>query len=382
MVNMLRCSIILYIILLLSQCLLLLLVESDGLKLLVLANCILTLLLSGVPYLHHRQRELADRDHEASPAKREISWPVFQKIVEDMPIMFDAVDENGVVLFWNRECEKVTGYSSEEIVGNPHALELFYPDRLQRARNLAEFLQFNGSYRDWEVDLLCKDGTTRTISWSNTSREAPIPGWYTWGTGIDITEDRRAEQLLMELASRDELTGLLNRRKIMEILDTEIKRAADNKTALTLCLVDIDHFKKVNDVHGHSAGDTVLRYVADTIRRGIRKADRVGRYGGEEFCILLPHTSISEASLVLERIRQDIAAMTFPLDSSDELSLSISLGQVQYAPAIRSPRQLIDLADTALYRAKRSGRNRLCTAEADLPFSKLQEGADCSLSGV
>lgn len=371
MLKMFKCSIVFAIFLVLGcQSLLLLLPDGHWKTILTLATICFTLVLAGLLYLCSgcQERECLEQSKDSREVleEKEIPWSVFRKVVENMPIMFDAVEENGVVLFWNKECERITGYTSEEIVGNPNALELFYPDPVQRAKNVEEFLEFNGSYRDWEVDLLCKNGETRTLSWSNTSSAAPIPGWYTWGIGTDVTQRKKAEQRLTELATRDELTGLFNRRKIMEILEMEIDRAARYNDPLTLCLVDIDHFKQVNDVHGHNAGDIVLERMADAIKQGIRKTDSVGRYGGEEFCIVLPHTSIPESRLILERIRQTISSMTFMLDSGTGICLTISLGHAQYNPAIRETRQLINCADTALYQAKQSGRNRLCTQDQDL----------------
>ncbi|MBI9092067.1 MAG: GGDEF domain-containing protein [Desulfobacterium sp.] len=371
MLKVFRSSIAFVIVLILGcQSLLLLLPDGHWGPFLTLATICSTLVLAGLLYrcsgYQERERPEQSKGSRDVLEEKEIPWSVFRKVVENMPIMFDAVDENGVVLFWNKECERITGYTSEEIVGNPNALELFYPDPVQRAKNVEAFLEFNGSYRDWDVDLLCKNGETRTISWSNTSSTAPIPGWYTWGIGTDITKRKKAEQRLTEHATRDELTGLFNRRKIMAVLEMEMDRAARYSDPLTLCLVDIDNFKAVNDVHGHNAGDIVLERVADAIGKGIRKTDSVGRYGGEEFCIVLPHTSMSQSRLLLERIRQTISSMTFLLDSGIGISLTISLGQAQYDPSIKETRQLINSADTALYQAKQSGRNRLCTSDQDL----------------
>lgn len=352
------------------QSLLLCAPDGNGNALLSLATIGLSLILAGLFYLCFKYQALESRkpgnvcQHalEGAPALS----PVFKKVVQNMPVMFDAVDENGIVLFWNKECERVTGYTSDEIVGNPNALELFYPDPIQRAKNVEEFLKFNGSYRDWEVDLLCKNGETRSLSWSNTSANAPIPGWFTWGIGVDVTQRKKAEQRLTELATRDELTGLFNRRRILEILTREMDRAGRYNAPLTLCIVDIDHFKEVNDTHGHNAGDIVLTCLADTIRKNVRKTDSVGRYGGEEFCIVLPHTTTSQSQWILERIRETISSMPFMLETGTEIRLSISLGQVQYTPEIKEIRELINLADTALYRAKQSGRNRLCTSTPNL----------------
>lgn len=363
---MFKYSIVFVMLSILSCQSLLLLLGCNWLMLLNLATICLTLLLARLLYLWsvHREQERPEQGKVAQDCLEDniISWPVFREVVENMPIMFDAVDKNGVVLFWNKECERVTGYSSEEIVGKPNSLELFYPDPIQRAANLEEFLEFNGHYREWEVDLLCKNGETRTISWSNTSRNAPIPGWYSWGIGTDVTKQKKAEQRLTELAIRDELTGLFNRRKIIEILNKEIDRAARYNAPLVLCIVDIDHFKEVNDVYGHTAGDKVLKLISGVISKELRKVDSVGRYGGEEFCIILPHTTIFQSRTILERIRQSIESMTFSLGSGSEIRITISLGQALWHPDIRETHQLINMADAALYRAKESGRNRICTS--------------------
>lgn len=119
-----------------------------------------------------------------------------KQVLEAMPVMLDAFDEQGTILLWNRECERVTGYSAGEIVGNPRAMEMLYPDAAYRERQLAEWKARGHQYRDWEWKLKAKDGTERYVVWSNLSREQPIEGWAMWGTGIDITQRRQAEHRL------------------------------------------------------------------------------------------------------------------------------------------------------------------------------------------
>jgi PAS domain S-box-containing protein len=120
----------------------------------------------------------------------------FEKVVEEMPVMMDALDENGGIISWNKECERVTGYSADEIVGSPKALEMLYPDREYREKVLKELNEITGPIEEWEFELACKDGARKTIVWSNVSSEAPIPGWHTWAIGIDVTERRRMEEAL------------------------------------------------------------------------------------------------------------------------------------------------------------------------------------------
>ena len=117
-----------------------------------------------------------------------------KRIIENMPVLFDAFDEDGVALCWNKECERVTGYSADEIVGNPDSMELLVPDPTYRAWILEQLQELGHDYRDWELELRCKDGETRTIAWSNISRDHPVPGWWSWGVGVDVTERKRAEE--------------------------------------------------------------------------------------------------------------------------------------------------------------------------------------------
>ncbi|MDB5342565.1 MAG: domain S-box protein [Schlesneria sp.] len=121
-----------------------------------------------------------------------------RRILEGMPIMLDAFDEHGNLVAWNQECERVTGYTAAEMVGNSRAIELLYPDRPYRERMHSEWSQRGNNYYHWEWDLTCKDGSVRTISWSNIAAVLPIPGWARWGVGFDVTERKQAEAALLE----------------------------------------------------------------------------------------------------------------------------------------------------------------------------------------
>jgi PAS domain S-box-containing protein len=123
-------------------------------------------------------------------------------VLENMPIMVDAFDEQDNIVFWNRECERVTGYSAEEIAGNPGAMQLLYPNPAYLSDHLAEWERRGDDFRDWEWDVTARDGSTRTIAWSNISARFPVPGWKTWGIGVDVTARRQAEQTLRETEER------------------------------------------------------------------------------------------------------------------------------------------------------------------------------------
>ncbi len=114
-------------------------------------------------------------------------------VLESMPVMMDAFDENGNIIMWNSECERVTGYSASEIIGNPQALELLYPDPDYRSQMVVEWARLGNNFRNWEWQIGCKDGSSKTILWSNLSEQFPIPGWAGWGIGIDISDRKRVE---------------------------------------------------------------------------------------------------------------------------------------------------------------------------------------------
>ncbi|MBP8056021.1 MAG: tetratricopeptide repeat protein [Chloroflexi bacterium] len=138
----------------------------------------------------------------------QLSEERLRRIVQHMPIMIDALDNTGNIVFWNEECERVTGYSAAEIIGNPNAFTLIYPDPIYRQKMLQIWAEYGDEYRDWEWEMTCKDGTIRTIAWSNISNQFPVPGWAAWGIGVDVTERQKAE-LALRQTQKTESLGVL-----------------------------------------------------------------------------------------------------------------------------------------------------------------------------
>jgi diguanylate cyclase (GGDEF)-like protein len=169
-------------------------------------------------------------------------------------------------------------------------------------------------------------------------------------------------RLLSEVSSRDALTGLYNRWFVMEKIDSEINRALRHGSAMSLLMLDLDHFKRVNDTWGHSAGDHVLQSIGKLLRDSCRVYDVPGRYGGEEFCILLPETRVGNTSVVAERIRTRLESTEMSC-GDDTFVVTASIGiagmDAPEAAELLSPAALIDRADRALYSAKSRGRNRV-----------------------
>jgi PAS domain S-box-containing protein len=123
----------------------------------------------------------------------QVSEERLRSVIDNMAVMFDVLNENGMIVVWNKECERVTGYSAEEIVNNPHAVELLYPDKAYREKMFDEWAKRPEDFANWEWDITCKDGQVKTIAWSKVSNQAPIEGWPSWYTGVDVTERKQAE---------------------------------------------------------------------------------------------------------------------------------------------------------------------------------------------
>lgn len=178
-----------------------------------------------------------------------------------------------------------------------------------------------------------------------------------------LAQLQHANQRLDDLARTDALTGLRNRRSMDERLNEALQRQARSGGAASVVMLDIDHFKQVNDRHGHPAGDTVLRALAQSIRAEVREVDAAGRYGGEEFLVLLPGTDTGGALLFAERLRRRVAALRVPVDGGD-IAITISLGVAAHAAPTEGAPAWLARADRALYQAKRGGRNQSVVADA------------------
>jgi two-component system cell cycle response regulator len=164
----------------------------------------------------------------------------------------------------------------------------------------------------------------------------------------------------LSLALTDDLTGLYNRRYVFAHLNELLARAPDDGGEIALMLFDIDHFKQVNDCHGHPAGDDVLRELAGRAMRQLRSVDLVGRLGGEEFVVVMPETSLGGATVVAERLRIAVASEPFEVQGqATKLPVTVSIGVAVTGPAKETLESLLKRTDDALYAAKNAGRNRV-----------------------
>ncbi len=172
---------------------------------------------------------------------------------------------------------------------------------------------------------------------------------------IDAEEDKC---ILYDLAMTDSLTSTLNRRAFFRFTEREVSRANRYKQELATLMVDIDHFKQVNDVHGHAVGDEVLTALIESISGSTRKEDLIGRLGGEEFAIVLPETGLEQAEIVANRMREAVKALTFK-SSEGDFSITISIGISEPMDSDTDILPALERADKALYQAKRNGRDRV-----------------------
>jgi diguanylate cyclase (GGDEF)-like protein len=171
-------------------------------------------------------------------------------------------------------------------------------------------------------------------------------------------QERATQFQLMSIT--DPLTGLLNRRYLEERLTEELNRSKRYNYSMSCLMIDIDDFKKYNDINGHQAGDLALKITAHSLKAALRSADIACRYGGEEFCILLPQTSVSEAGVIAERMRLKVAETEYPHGKSQPMgTVSISIGISTFGRHIDTAESIIAAADRALYNAKHKGKNRI-----------------------
>jgi diguanylate cyclase (GGDEF)-like protein len=168
-------------------------------------------------------------------------------------------------------------------------------------------------------------------------------------------------QELQFLASRDPLTNCYNRRSLYEYLDIEYEKVEKYGPELSCIMVDIDHFKNINDSYGHGAGDEIIKLMAETLNEEIREKDVVGRYGGEEFCILLPNTPINQARKIAERCRTQLSHKDYK-----QIQVTASFGVSSTKTPSKNGAELIQKADEALYYSKENGRNKVTNWRKDI----------------
>ena len=263
-------------------------------------------------------------------------------LLPEMLIELVDTGDDQLVLWCN---DKVLGRFGESIIDS--SITRLVP--AERWNDICNILRKQGKVEDVRYK---KDGTVYEFSGFYLPLDKPSERGRIQLIVRDITEE-------VMLATTDPLTGVYNRRFMNDFLSREIQRSSRMDKEFAVILVDLDDFKKINDTFGHASGDHVLKSVVGVIMCGIREYDVVGRYGGEEFLIILPEVDKLDARLVAERIRSDIADAEFEMANGEQARLTASLGGACYAADGSSHDDLLLMADRRMYKAKEAGKNRV-----------------------
>ncbi|MES9869848.1 MAG: diguanylate cyclase [Sedimenticola sp.] len=290
----------------------------------------------------------------------------FRNLVESCSDWIWEVDMDGVYRYASPQVEQILGYTPDEVVGRT-PFELMPKEEGEKLASAFEQWKHSAMPITALVNTtLHKDGTTVYMETSGVpffDAHGQVIGYR--GIDRDISERKRMEDKLRHMATHDTLTKLFNRQAFLHRIEAEVYRAERYHNPLALMLLDIDHFKNVNDNFGHGVGDEVLSRFASILDRSMRKTDFVARYGGEEFTAILPETSIREAREMADRLRRQLFESPFQVNDSEEIHLSASIGIATYPRHADNWEALIEAADAAMYAAKRAGRNRVMTPEGE-----------------
>jgi two-component system cell cycle response regulator len=277
-----------------------------------------------------------------------------------------STDARQRIVLFNPAAERMFGYRTDEIVGR--SLSLLIPEALRAAHagHFEGFIREGVESRVMvdrpEVSGLRRDGSVFPLEVSLSRSEGPDGPLFT-AMIRDITDRKQAEAELRLLATTDPLTGLANRRHLIDRAERELLRLQRFGNPFTLMTLDVDYFKRINDTHGHACGDRALCALAATCVGLLREIDMIGRMGGEEFTIILPETVGDEAMLVADRVRRGIAEMRFDFDPPNlEFGFTVSVGVAECHREDTRIEQPLARADHALYEAKAAGRNRVVRA--------------------
>lgn len=282
-----------------------------------------------------------------------------EAILEQSPVGVSVSRrDDGRIIFVNTRFAELIGLPREKLIGS--RARDYYLDSHQRLRVL-ERLRGGGGVTNMEVQFKRADGSPFwTLFTVNQAVIQGVPVNLAWI--YDYTERRSMEEALRDMASRDPLTGIYNRRSFMELARSQLARAHRFHEPLSVFVLDVDHFKRINDTFGHATGDDALRMVAAGCQAILREYDLLGRLGGEEFVVVLPGATADESRVVAERVRRHLARM--PIEAPDgTFRLTASIGIAGLEGATDTLERAIHRADLALYRAKHLGRNRVAVFE-------------------
>jgi diguanylate cyclase (GGDEF)-like protein/PAS domain S-box-containing protein len=318
------------------------------------------------------------------------------RLMQHLVVPTFVIDPRRRVVIWNRACERLTGIAASEVLGTTRHWQAFYeterycladlvaldlPEQLPNLYSEYAARGHNGlgfSAENWCVMPRLGNQLYLAIDAGPIHDDAGDLIAVV-ETLRDLTDQKRAEMALKDLATKDGLTGLSNRRSFDQMLMAEWSRAQRTRQPLSLLFVDVDHFKLFNDLHGHQTGDECLRAIASVVgKHATRPLDLATRYGGEEFAMIMPEMNCENAYAVAEQIRRAIMDLRIAHGAEgagDHVTLSVGVASHVPGECDDRPDRLLGAADQALYAAKRLGRNRVTSASQMLAeFARLDRG--------
>lgn len=271
------------------------------------------------------------------------------------------LSRDGKIQSWNKGAQNITGYAEQEIVGQPYAR--LFTEFAQRDGSPNKSLSFARENRHCRSEYVRIHKSGREYNVEATldamrSENGEIMGFVE--VFHDITDQKQREEKLYRQATRDVMTGVYNRGHFTELATQEVERARRFSEPLSAILMDIDHFKKVNDTYGHEVGDKTIISLAKTSADFLRKIDFIGRIGGEEFAIILPRANKEPAFEMAQRLRLKLSEQKIAAPERT-FSYTVSMGVASLRSHTKDLAELLRNADAALYKAKREGRNRVET---------------------
>lgn len=273
-----------------------------------------------------------------------------------------AIDRNHDIVLFNAGAEKIFGYGVDEVMGE--RLDMLLPERfhIQHDMMVQEFGMSPGATKP-------ADERSHQIFGRRKNGEEFIASAAIFALGSgdekffatilrDVSHNRKTEEELLRLAATDPLTGTFNRREFTAIAEREALRSSRYHHTLSILMLDLDHFKRLNDTYGHAAGDKALQRFTMICANALRNVDVFGRWGGEEFVALLPETDIQGATIIAERLRKLTSdnVLTF---NDHKISFTVSIGIAEFKDGEVTIDQALSRADSAVYDAKKAGRDRI-----------------------
>jgi diguanylate cyclase (GGDEF)-like protein/PAS domain S-box-containing protein len=331
-------------------------------------------------YNAYTEQDLADlqalADHCAAGLERARLYEMLRASEERFRTVWEKAgsgmrltDSEGIIRMVNPAFCDLAGLDEKNLIGNP--LDVNYASKTDSSHVIDQYtMRFATRMVEPNIERTMEfhDGRQITINIMNAFVNT-ADGEMLLSIFHDRTKEKQLELELKEsakqlesLATTDSLTGLQNRRSFMEYYSREFARAHRYGSGLSVIMMDLDHFKSVNDTYGHVTGDAVLSRTGEIIMRSLRITDMACRFGGEEFCIFMPETDLEGAVIFAERLREEISVQSFH-SNTGRFSVSCSVGVAQLAAECEDPILFLSVADRELYRAKQDGRNRVCATD-------------------